>query len=116
MIITAALFVLAAVNLFNKPAATIGGVGFTVISFVLLSLGERQSRRKGEEGGPQSDRFRLKIIDRLSPETLGVRLHPRLVGVHDPEALAHLGRLLKDSDPLAQDIVVVSVSDDPNPA
>ena len=112
MIITAALFALAGVNLFTKPAATIGGLGFTLVFFFLLSLGERRSRRKGAEAGPQPDRFRLTFIDKLSPEALGVRPGARVVGVHDPQALAHLTRLLKDSDPKAQDIVVVAVRTD----
>ncbi len=109
MIITALLFMLASVNLLTKPAATIGGVSFTLVFFVLLTVGERRNARTKGGSGAQPDRFRLKFEDHLSPEKLGVRPGGIVVGVHDPKQLTHLDRMLHDSDPKRLDIILVAV-------
>ncbi len=108
MLITTLLFLLAGVNLFTKESATIGGVGFTVLFFILLTVGERRNGGKAA-AGRTTDRFRLEFRDDLSPEALGVRPDGLVVGVHDPDQLAHLNQVLERSEPGRQDVILVAV-------
>ena len=107
MLITGLLFLLAGANLFTKQSATIGGVGFTILFFLLLTVTERRNR--GQAPGRTPDRFRLEFRDHLSPGALGVRPHGLVVGVHDPDQLAHLNGVLERSDPGRQDVILVAV-------
>ena len=108
MLITALLFLLAGVNLFTKESATIGGLGFTILFFILLTVAERRNRGK-KAPGRTPDRFRLEFRDHLSPGALGVRPNGLVVGVHDPDHLAHLNQVLERSDPGRQDVILVAV-------
>jgi Amino acid permease len=108
MLITTLLFLLAGVNLLTKESATIGGVAFTILFFILLTISER--RNAGKKGaGRISERFRLEFRDDLSPKELGVRPGGIVVGVHDPEQLDHLNGVLEHSDPGKQDVILVAV-------
>jgi amino acid transporter len=107
VLITTLLFLLAGVNLLTKQSATIGGVGFTVLFFILLTVAERRSG--GKKAGRVPDRFRLESRDGLSPESLGVRPGGLVVGVHDPDQLAHLNGVLEHNDPSGQDVILVAV-------
>lgn len=108
MLITTLLFMLAGVNLLTKESATIGGVSFTVVFFILLTVSER--RNAGKKGpGRIPERFRLQFREDLSPEALGIRADAIVVGVHDPDQLAHLNGVLEHSDPAKQDVVLVAV-------
>jgi len=108
LLITTLLFLLAGVNLVTKQAATIGGLSFTAVFFVLLTISERQAAKKGTDRRPP-DRFRLEFRDDLSPDTLGVRPGGIVIGVHDPDQLTHLDVLLERSDPARQDVILVAV-------
>lgn len=108
MLITALLFLLAGVNLLTKESATVGGVGFTILFFILLTISER--RNAGKKGaGRIPERFRLEFRDDLSPESLGVRPGGIVVGVHDPDQLGHLHGVLEHNDPSKQDVILVAV-------
>ena len=108
MLITALLFLLAGVNLLTKESATIGGVAFTILFFILLTVSER--RNVGKKGaGRIPERFRLESRADLSPEQLGVRPGGIVVGVHDPEQLDHLNGVLERSDAGKQDVILVAV-------
>ncbi len=108
MAITALLFALAGVNLLTKQAATIGGVAFTVVFFVILVVCERRVAKAGGKQRPP-ERFRLDMRDDLCPAALGVRPGGIVVGVYDPEKLTHVERLLDRVDPAQQDITLVAV-------
>jgi len=102
----------AVVNLLTKEAATIGGVRFTLVFFVLFSVSEHYHKR-GKASGDQhqeADRFRLECRHALSPETLGVRPGGILVAVHETDRLAHLETVLADSDPAEIDVTAVLVN------
>ena len=108
MIITALLFLLASVNLLTKQSATIGGVGFTILFFILLTVSERRNAGQ-KRPGRIPERFRLELRDGLSPQSLGVRPGGIIVGVHDPEQLDHLNGVLEQNDPATQDVILVAV-------
>jgi len=114
ILITAMLFLLAGMNLFTKEPATIGGVSFTVVFFIVFSVSEWYHKRGRSKDAPhqEADRFRLECRHTLSPESLGVRPGGILVAVHETDQLAHLRKALADNDPAAMDIVALSVNDD----
>ena len=109
ILITTLLFLLAGINLVTKQAATIGGVGFTILFFALLTWSERRAAAARTSDHKPSDRFRLELRDDLSPAGLHGRPGGIVVGVHDPERLAHLETLLERADPAKQDLIVVAV-------
>ncbi len=113
MLITALLFVLAGVNLLTKEAATLGGLGFTAVFFVLFSVSEHYHKKSGAGGDHQeADRFRLEARQDLSPETAGVRPGGILVAVHETDRLEHLERFLVQHDPAEADVTAISVNED----
>lgn len=113
ILITGMLFLLAGVNLLTKEAATIGGVSFTVVFFVVFSVSEWYHKRgRTKDQGQESDRFRLECRHTLSPANLGVRPGNILVAVHETDQLAHLNKVLADNDPAVADVVALSVNDD----
>ena len=112
MLITAILFLLAGVNLLTKQAATIGGVSFTILFFVLLTVSERRNAGKMHKGRRAPEHFRLECRDELSPQSLGVRPGGIVVGVHDPDCLDHLDVLLSRENADRQDIILVAVKTD----
>ena len=111
MLITALLFLLAGINLLTKESATIGGVAFTVVFFVLLTISERRAGRANPERRAP-EHFRLETRDGLTPDALGVRPNGIVVGVHDPDQLHHLDVLLAREDRAGRDIILVAVNTD----
>ncbi len=112
MLITVLLFLLAGVNLLTKESATIGGVAFTVVFFILLTLSERRAAGQADPERRAQEHFRLEARDGLTPEALGVRAGGIVVGVHDPDHLAHLDVLLARADGAHRDIILVAVNTD----
>lgn len=107
------VFLLAGINLLTKEAATVGGVSFTLVCFILLTVFERRAGRRDASRPP--DRFRLEVRESLSKAPLGVRPEGVVIGVHDPEYLAHLDAWLERSDPAERDIVLVAVNSEKQP-
>ncbi len=109
ILITTMLFALAGINLLTKQAATIGGVSFTIVFFVIFTLSERYHKRRQNPGDkqPNADRFRLEPRHNLSPEALGVRPGGILVAVHATDRLAHLEKVLAGS---TTDVIAVSAN------
>ncbi|HXW83770.1 MAG TPA: APC family permease [Candidatus Binataceae bacterium] len=98
----AVLFGTAVINLFTKQVATISGVGFTVVLFLVFQISERINGQVAHEYGEEPEKFNLKLIDEgvLAPATVGVagRASRRLVAIRDPLNLAHLHRYLDERD------------------
>ena len=109
MLITAVLFLLAGVNVLTKQAATIGGISFTIVFFILLTVSERRNAGKIQKGRRAPEHFRLECRDELSPNSLGVRPGGIVVGVHDPDRLDHLDVLLARQNAERRDIILVAV-------
>ena len=114
MLITTMLFLLAAMNLLTKQSATIGGLCFTIFFCILLTISERRNASLHDSTRRASEQFRLQVRDSLSPKTLGVRPSGIVVGVHDPDQLSHLSRLLEQANTVEQDIILVAVHGDQN--
>ena len=108
MLITAALFALAIVNLVTKQVATISGLAFTVAFFIVFEASEQYNRRRHGKG-QEMEKFRLDTHDDVTKDAVHVRPGNVLVAVRNPNRLQHLARILQKTDTRKMDIVVLSV-------
>jgi amino acid transporter len=108
-IITLTLFAIAVVNLFSKQMATIWGVSFTLVIYVMFVLSERHNakRRGAEHSG--LDQFQLLPADDLGLNDVSARAGNMLVPVRDYNTLAHLDWALANVDTERQDVVAMTV-------
>jgi amino acid permease-like protein len=105
-LITLSLVALCLINLFTKQVATISGVAFTIIFFVVFEVTERSTKKRATaEAG--LDQFNLEAGSDLTPETVGVRPANTLVMVRNYNTLYNLGAVLDHVDPRKQDVVVL---------
>jgi len=109
-LITLVLFLIAFINLFTKPEATIAGVVFSVILYVAFVLSEHSVRkRQGNTRAAELDQFNLAQQNDLTPSNLGVRPGNVLVPVSNYYALYHLHSLLMRLKTNEQDVVVLHI-------
>ena len=109
-LITLVLLLIATVNLFTKPDATIAGVVFSVLLFIGFSLSERSVRRRvGTTHAAELDQFNLAQEADLSPANVGVRPGNVLVPVSNYYALYHLHSALERLKAHEQDVVVLHI-------
>ncbi len=109
-LITLVLLSIAIVNLFTKPEATIAGVVFTTLLFLVFEVSERIVHRK--QVGPthvELDQFNLAQAGDLTPETVGAAPGNILVPVSTYYALYHLEAVLRQVRNPQPDIVVLHV-------
>jgi amino acid transporter len=119
LLITIVLFLLAGINVLTKKTATISGISFTAVLFILFTICERRykpKQRKRERRTwdqmqeSQQERFRFEVKDHLSPRSLSVRSGNTLVATSDPDHVKHLQRILETNDPKQSDVVVLFVN------
>jgi hypothetical protein len=102
------LFTTAIVNLLTKREATIGGVAFSVLFFIVFTYSERRVAHE-RKGRPDSvDQFRVYGNQELGSGAMGVRPGNILVAVRDPRNLYYLRNVLSRTDTAKQDVVVMS--------
>jgi amino acid transporter len=109
MMITVALFALAVINVLTKEVATISGVTFTIIFFIIFEASDIYNRKRKAEHPHEMEKFRLDTHAEVSTQTLSVRPGNVVVAVRNPNRLQHLARILKKTDTRKMDIVVLSV-------
>src|SRR5262249_516696 len=108
-LIALVLFSVATINLFTKVTATISGVGFTLLLFRLFVASERSTARRRREGGVHTDQFQLMRESDVGLDELRARPGGVLVPVRDYNTLAHLDRVVHDTDTDARDVVVLTI-------
>ena len=109
-LITLVLLLIAVVNLFTKPDATIAGVVFSVLLFIGFTLSERSvQRRIGSTQAAELDQFNLAQEADLSPANVGARPGNVLVPVSNYYALYHLHSALERLKAHEQDVVVLHI-------
>lgn len=110
-LITVALFAIAIVNLFTKQLATISGLTFTLILYVVFNVTERQNARKRQAAGEGSglDQFQLLPAGDLGLTEVAARPGNLLIPVRDYNTLAHLNWALTHVDTERHDVVVMTV-------
>jgi amino acid transporter len=107
-LITLMLFLIAIVNLFTKPVATMAGGAFSVLLYIVFTISERRGRRGGA-AHVEMDQFNLELESELTPEAVGARPGNILVPISNHYALYHLGNVLDRIKPGRRDVVVLHV-------
>jgi hypothetical protein len=107
-IIAVLLFSIALINLVTKEVATIAGVSFTLVFYVVFTISERINQRKLDKSIAALDQFMLNTQPDVSLEALGARPGSVLVAVRDYNTLFHLGHVLERTDTEEQDIIVMT--------
>jgi amino acid transporter len=107
-LITLTLFLIAVVNLFTKPVATMAGGTFSVLLFIVFTISERRTHAGGS-GHQEMDQFNLELESELTPEAVGARPGNILVPVSNHFNLYHLGNVLDRIKPGRRDVVVLHV-------
>jgi len=108
VVISAVLLTTAIVNLFTKYEATIAGVIFSVVFFMIFTLSERHVVKERHGKPEQLDQFRVYGNQELGSGAMGVRPGNILVAVRDPRNLHYLRTVLARTDTARQDVVVMS--------
>src|SRR6202008_471637 len=106
--ISAVLFITAIVNLFTKSEATVAGVIFSGVFFLIFTLSERHVIKERHGQPEQLDQFRVYGNQELGSGAMGVRPGNVLVAVRDPRNLHYLRTVLHNTDTVKQDVVVMS--------
>jgi amino acid transporter len=104
------LLATAIANLFTKSVATIAGLVFTAVLFLVFTASERVNRRRfaqAREG--MREQFQLLKEDTVGREAIGLRPGNVLVTVRDYHTLHHLRWVLQRIDTKEQDVVVMEV-------
>jgi len=102
------LFFVAIANLFTKKIATIYGVSFTVVLFVLFLISERVNRRRGKDDKTGLENFNLDHQPQIAAEHIHARPGSVLIAVRGGN-LEHLRRTLEKTNLRRHDIVVMTV-------
>jgi len=108
-ITTLTLLFVALANLFSKQIATISGVGFTLVMFIVFTVSERRIAKRLHSTKKGLEQFNLE----LQPEVVGESIHARpaciLVAVREYNRMSHLHNVLVKTNLRRHDIVVMTV-------
>lgn len=108
VMITATLFALCFINLFTKEVATISGVAFTLIFFVVFEISEHVTR-KGSPTHAELDKFNLSQAADLTTDNVGAKPGNILVPISTYYALYPLEAALRRAKKREAEIVVLHV-------
>src|SRR5947209_11330880 len=109
-VIAALLFSVAGINLITKQVATISGMAFTLIFFIIFLVSERiNERKRGAAAHVEVDQFRLQPQEIISNETVEVRPGNALCLVRDYNTLDHVRKALEVTHTGKRDLVVMTV-------
>ncbi len=107
------LFLVAIANLFTKKIATIYGVSFTVLLFVMFLISERvnarRTRRVEHAKTDNLEEFNLEHQPHVDTAHLAARPGCILVAVRDYNNLEHFKRILEKTNLRRHDVVVMTV-------
>jgi len=110
LVTTAVLFMVAIANLFTKQVATISGVGFTLVLFIVFTVSSRVNAKTRKEKKQGLEEFNLDVRSEIST---GGALHARpgciLVAVRNYNRMSHLENVLLKTNLRRHDIVVMTV-------
>jgi amino acid transporter len=101
------LFTVAVANVFSKRIATLSGVSFMLVLFVVFTVSERMMRARKLK--PGLEQFRLDLSPDISDGAVQVRSECVLVAVRDYNRMLHLESVLQKTNTVKQDVVVMTV-------
>jgi amino acid transporter len=100
----------AVVNLFTKSVATVSGIGFAIVFFIIFTISERVNRRKHEQTAKEMmDHFQLEHQETISRESVAIRPGGVLVTMRDVNNPVALKWVLSRTSTEERDVVVASV-------
>jgi hypothetical protein len=103
------LLMTAVVNLVTKSVATVSGIAFTVVFFIIFAISERRNAARHQITQQQMrEHFQLEQQDNVGRETLQVRPGGVLVTMRDPVNPYALKWALARTNTDQQDIVVLT--------
>ena len=109
-LITVSLFGAAIINLFTKQTATISGILFTLMFYVMFVVSERvMHKRHAAAHAEHKDQFQLMREADVGLDQLHARAGCVLVPVRDYNTLKHLDQAVVDTDTDHRDIVVMTI-------
>lgn len=108
---TFALFIVAVANLFSKQVATVSGVGFTLLLFIVFTISERLNAKARRETKQGLEQFNLDVQPEISLGSAAIHARPGciLVAVRDYSRMTHLQNVLQKTNLRRHDIVVMTV-------
>jgi amino acid transporter len=107
-LISVVLFATALANLFTKELATIAGVSFSAVFFLVFTVTERANAEQHSKGQSELEQFRVAAQEELTAEAMDVRPGSILVAVRDPHNLSYLKKVLSETDTAQRDVVVMT--------
>jgi amino acid transporter len=108
--IAALLFSIAGINLITKQVATVSGIAFTLVFFLLFVYSERANQKKrGSKAHVEMDHFRLQPQDNVSTSTVEVRPGNSLCLVRDYTHLDHVHKAIQLTPTQEKDLVVMTI-------
>ena len=106
---TLVLFFTAVANLFSKRVATIYGVAFTVLLFIVFTISEKVNEKKMKAKKHGLEEFNLDMRADIAGEAIQARPGCVLVAVRDYSNMQHLHSVLQKTNLRRHDIVVMTV-------
>ena len=92
----------------TKPLATMAGVSFSAILFVVFVVSEKITHRQRGEHHEMREEFRVAEQPLIDRDEMKVRPGNVLVAIRDPRNLYYLKKLLENTDTIRQDVVVMT--------
>jgi amino acid transporter len=105
---TAVLFFVAVANLFSKRIATMSGVAFTAVLFIIFTISERRSHKRRAKTD-SLEQFNLDMRPEISTDSIRVRPGCVLVAVRDYSRMQHLQSVLQKTNVRKHDVVVMTI-------
>ncbi len=105
---TTVLLFVALANLFSKRIATISGVSFTAILFIIFTISEHRYHKKRSKKDIL-EQFNLDMRPEISAESIRVRPGCVLVAVRDYNRMQHLQSVLQKTNVRKHDVVVMTI-------
>ena len=104
------MFAVAVINLITKQVATISGLAFTLVFFIVFFVSERLNEKKrGKNNHPETDRFRITPKEDITAPAISVRPSNVLCLVRDYNTLDHLRFALEQVDTREKDLIVMTI-------
>ena len=111
LLTTLTLFFVAMANLFSKQIATISGVGFTLVLFIVFTISSRLNAKGRRELKHGLEEFNLDVRPEITigPGAIHARPGCVLVAVRNYNRMTHLENVLQKTNLRRHDIVVMTV-------
>jgi amino acid transporter len=110
ILLTAALL-----NLFTKPVATVAGLAFALVFFVIFLYSEHHHEiRKAGEKHKHLEQFNQAESEQITSQSLSLtKPYRKLVAIRSTQNLFMLEKALSDTDPDSTDVVVMTAKSSP---